>query len=218
MRISGRVAIVTGAASGIGRVLALRLARAGARGVVVIDADGAGAEAVAAEIGSWSAPAPGGASRRGRWRAPATRCWCSSQPPCPCPSQGGTSGQPQAFGMPLLSTLQLPVSVQSVSSGQRHPQAVPPPPPPPPVQVLFGPHYNPAAQPPPAQATGKPAGQHMSFSPQVWPVGQHPVGQVTEKAYHAARAVSNTSAVPLDPARRGGEHAPTRPNGLARLS
>jgi NAD(P)-dependent dehydrogenase (short-subunit alcohol dehydrogenase family) len=47
-----RVAVVTGGASGIGRALARRFAAEGARGVVVADLDGAGAEAVAAELGS----------------------------------------------------------------------------------------------------------------------------------------------------------------------
>ena len=47
--LAGRVAIVTGAASGIGRASALALARAGAA-VVVADVDAAGAARVAAEI------------------------------------------------------------------------------------------------------------------------------------------------------------------------
>jgi NAD(P)-dependent dehydrogenase (short-subunit alcohol dehydrogenase family) len=51
MRLSGRVAVVTGGASGIGRALALRAAAEGAAGVVVADLDGPGAEAVAREIG-----------------------------------------------------------------------------------------------------------------------------------------------------------------------
>jgi NAD(P)-dependent dehydrogenase (short-subunit alcohol dehydrogenase family) len=51
MEHEGQVCIVTGAASGIGRALALALARAGAR-VIVSDIDGAGADAVAATINS----------------------------------------------------------------------------------------------------------------------------------------------------------------------
>jgi NAD(P)-dependent dehydrogenase (short-subunit alcohol dehydrogenase family) len=50
MELNDRVAVVTGAASGIGRAMALRFAREGARGVVVSDIDGAGAAAVAQEI------------------------------------------------------------------------------------------------------------------------------------------------------------------------
>jgi NAD(P)-dependent dehydrogenase (short-subunit alcohol dehydrogenase family) len=48
-RLEGKVAIVTGAASGIGRVSAMTMAREGAR-VVVADRNGPGADAVAAEI------------------------------------------------------------------------------------------------------------------------------------------------------------------------
>ncbi len=51
MDIRGRVAVVTGGASGIGAGLARRLAAEGARGVVVADVNRAGAEAVAREIG-----------------------------------------------------------------------------------------------------------------------------------------------------------------------
>ncbi len=47
--LSGRVALVTGAASGIGRAIALRFAEEGAH-VVVTDVQGAGARAVAREI------------------------------------------------------------------------------------------------------------------------------------------------------------------------
>jgi NAD(P)-dependent dehydrogenase (short-subunit alcohol dehydrogenase family) len=50
MEITGRVAVVTGGASGAGRAIALALARRGAAGVVVSDIDAAGAATVAAEI------------------------------------------------------------------------------------------------------------------------------------------------------------------------
>ena len=52
MDIQGKVVVVTGGASGIGKALCQAFAAAGARGVVVSDLDGAGAQAVAAAIGA----------------------------------------------------------------------------------------------------------------------------------------------------------------------
>lgn len=51
MKIAGKIVVVTGAASGIGRALAKRFAAEGAKLVVSADRDGAGAKASAAETG-----------------------------------------------------------------------------------------------------------------------------------------------------------------------
>ena len=51
MEIAGKIAVVTGAASGIGRALALRLVAEGAECVVCADLNGEGAKAVAADCG-----------------------------------------------------------------------------------------------------------------------------------------------------------------------
>jgi NAD(P)-dependent dehydrogenase (short-subunit alcohol dehydrogenase family) len=50
MQVRDKVVVVTGAASGIGRGLALRFAAEGARAVVAVDFDGPGAAAVADEV------------------------------------------------------------------------------------------------------------------------------------------------------------------------
>lgn len=51
MQVQNKVAVITGGAHGIGEALARRFKAEGARGVVVGDLDGPGAERVAAEIG-----------------------------------------------------------------------------------------------------------------------------------------------------------------------
>jgi NAD(P)-dependent dehydrogenase (short-subunit alcohol dehydrogenase family) len=55
MNLSGKVIVITGGASGIGRALAVRFAREGAKGIVVADLDGDGAESVAKSIGGLAA-------------------------------------------------------------------------------------------------------------------------------------------------------------------
>ena len=51
MKIKDKVVVVTGAASGIGKALAARFAKEGARGVVCADLDGAAAKATAESVG-----------------------------------------------------------------------------------------------------------------------------------------------------------------------
>ena len=53
MQIKDKVAVITGAANGIGEALARRFHKEGARAIVVCDIDGAGAERVAKEIGGF---------------------------------------------------------------------------------------------------------------------------------------------------------------------
>ena len=59
MDIQGKVVVVTGGASGIGKALCQAFAAAGARAVVVADLDGAGAEQVAAALQAGGAAALG---------------------------------------------------------------------------------------------------------------------------------------------------------------
>jgi NAD(P)-dependent dehydrogenase (short-subunit alcohol dehydrogenase family) len=54
MQISDKIVVVTGAASGIGRALAQRFSREGAKRVVCSDINGDGARAVAQEIGGFA--------------------------------------------------------------------------------------------------------------------------------------------------------------------
>ena len=51
MELKGKVAVITGGASGIGAALARRFAEEGAAGIVVADLDEGGAQGVAREVG-----------------------------------------------------------------------------------------------------------------------------------------------------------------------
>src|SRR6185312_15926435 len=64
MELFEKVVVVTGGASGIGRALARRFAAERARGVVVADLDGAGARAVADEIGGLGVACDVGSERQ----------------------------------------------------------------------------------------------------------------------------------------------------------
>ena len=65
MELSGKVVVVTGGASGIGRAMALSFADEGAAGVVVGDLDAAGADAVAGQIGDQAIAVGGDVAHRG---------------------------------------------------------------------------------------------------------------------------------------------------------
>lgn len=57
MTVKDKVVVVTGGADGIGRALCRRFAAEGARAVVVVDVNAAGAAQIAEETGGWAIPA-----------------------------------------------------------------------------------------------------------------------------------------------------------------
>ena len=56
MKVADKIAVVTGAASGIGRALARRFAAEGAKGIALADLDEDGLAAVATELGAIAVP------------------------------------------------------------------------------------------------------------------------------------------------------------------
>ena len=67
-RVKGKIALITGGASGLGRATAIMLAREGAR-VAVTDRNAAGAEAVAREIGPAAIALPLDVTSADEWQA-----------------------------------------------------------------------------------------------------------------------------------------------------